>query len=299
MVVDTHVAMSSREYESKLFLKDKVFLTLMKHPLFAEKRTSGPTETIEDYIENMENLGVEKLVVHSLGYAPETCRELNDITSLLCQKYAEQIVGFATVPLSYPEQAVEELDRAVKDLGLEGLKIYPKFQGVRLDSTELKPVFCKASQLNIPILTHSDLYIYSYTGSPHSKIEGIDDTACNTSRLFSSGLLDDLPNLKIIAAHLGGGIVFYRDFWYMKEPKYQRIFDQMYFDIAPAEFYSERMLKAAISMVGADRIMFGTDYSLFGLDGVKRCVEQAKSYDIPDDQKEKILRTNAIKLLNL
>jgi len=186
-----------------------------------------------------------------------------------------------------------------KDLNLKGLKIYPKFQGVKLDSPELNPIFRKASDLNIPILTHSDLYIYCYSGSPQTRVEGIDDTACNTSRLFRSGLLDDLPNLKIIAAHLGGGIVFYKDFWYMKEPKYQRIFSQMYFDIAPAEFYSESMLKAAISIVGADRIMFGTDYSIFGLEGVKRCLQHAKNYNIPEDQKEKILRSNAMKVLDL
>jgi len=286
-----HVSAVSKKHPSKLFPKDKTFKIIMKTP-----HSTRPKRPLEDYIQNMERFGVEKLKIHSYGYYPNTCKELNDIMALLCEEYPEKLVGFATAPLAYPEEAAEELDRAVKDLGLKGLKMYPKWQGVTLDADKLKPVYQKASELGIPILTHSESYIHCYTGYG---LKEVDDTACNIGRLFFSGILKDFPNLKIIAAHLGGGIVFFRDSFWLRKPEFQRVFNQLYYDIAPAEFYSERTLRMAIEMVGPDRIMFGTDYPLFGLESVKRCIEHVKAYDLPEDLKEKILAGNAMKLLKL
>lgn len=315
MIVDTHVAAVSRSRDDpklgELIMKDKFFLFLRKlyRPRAGGEGMQRPS-TIEDYLQAMESLSVEKLVIHSVGYYPETCEALNDATSSLCAKYPEQLVGFATISLAYPEESVRELDRAVKDLGLKGLKIYPKYQGVKLDSEEMRPVYKKAEELGIPILTHSDSYTASYTGYG---LKEIDNTACNTGRLFRSGILSDTPKLKMILAHLGGGIMFDKDFlyalsrWLAKpdeenpEVYFDRLFNQLYYDLAPANWYSEKTVRMAIDLVGEDRIFFGTDFPVpeEGLNGVKRSIEHVKSFNLPESVKKKILGENAKRFLNL
>lgn len=315
MIVDTHVAGVSRTGSRKLFeliMKDKFFLHIQG--LYKQSAGSGGTRrpsTIEDYIQAMENLGVDKLVIHSVGYYPETCKALNDATKSLCENYPEQLVGFATVPVAYPKESVPELDRAVKDLGMRGLKIYPKYQGVALDSEEMRPVYKKAEQLGIPILTHSDSYTESYTGSG---LKEVDNTACNTARLFKSGILKDTPNLKMILAHLGGGVMFGKDMLYAltrwlarpgeesPDRYFDRLFrDQFYYDLAPANWFSEKTVKMAIDLVGEDRIFFATDFPVprEDLEGVKRSIENVKSFDLSESTKEKILGENAKRLLTL
>jgi predicted TIM-barrel fold metal-dependent hydrolase len=314
MIIDTHVAGVSRsprdQKMAELVQKDKFMQFVWK--LYGSRGHGGNMQmlsTIEDYLQAMESISVEKLIIHSVGYYPETCKALNDATKSLCEKYAEQLVGLATVPLAYPKKSVPELDRAIKDLGLKGLKIYPKFQGVTLDSRKMIPVYKKAEKLGIPILTHSDSYTGSYTGYG---LKEVDNTACNTARLFTSGILKDTPNLKIILAHLGGGIMFYKDHLYAMsrflqkpgeenlEAYYDRLFNQLYYDLAPAHWYSEKTVQMAIDIVGEDRIFFATDFPLVqGLEGVKRSIAHVKSFNLPESIKEKILGLNAKKFFNL
>ncbi len=312
MIIDTHVAGVSRARNQELFeliKKDKFFLYVQA--LYKQSAGTEGRSTIEDYIDAMESLSIDKLVVHSVGYYPETCKALNDTTKSLCQKYSEKLVGFATVPVAYPKESVPELDRAVKDLGMKGLKIYPKYQGVTLDSEEMRPIYREAERLGIPILTHSDGYSESYT---RLGLKDVDNTACNTARLFKSGILKDTPKLKMILAHLGGGIMFSKDMLYAltrwlakpgeeRPDKYfDRLFlDQLYYDLAPANWFSEKTVKMAIDLVGEDHILFATDFPVPGenLDGVKRSINNVKSFNLSESAKAKILGGNARRLLGL
>jgi len=307
MIVDVHVAGISRSLENRklteLVQKDKAMQFIQK--LYGQKRATPPT--IEDYVRAMKNLGVDKLIVHSVGYYPATCQALNNATKVLCEKFPEQLVGFATAPLAYPKQSVHELNRAVKDLELRGLKIYPKFQGVALDSEKMQPLYKEAERLGIPVLTHSDRYTGSYTGSSHMR--EIDNTACNTARLFRSSILESTPRLTMILAHLGGGIMFYKDDLYAMsrtfgesdETQYfDRLFDQFYYDLAPANWWSERIVQMAIDIVGEDRLLFGTDFPLpDAMREVEKCIKHVAAFNLPESTKRKILGENAKRLLNL
>ncbi len=315
MIIDTHVAGYPRNPKNpeleEIVDKDwswQVIKRIYGSPAF-EQSSSGPL--IEDYVEAMDKFGIGKLVVHSLGYLPETCKALNDETSTLCEKYPDQLVGFATVPVAFPEESAAELERAVRELGLKGLKIYPKFQKVTLDSECMCPVYKKAEELGIPILTHSDSITSSYTGFG---LKEIDNTSCNPVRLFRSGILKDTPRLKIILAHLGGGVMFDKDHLYAVaryralyrgepslEPYFDRLFtEQLYYDLAPVNWYSQKTLEMAMTVAGIDRFLFATDYPMLdGLNGVRDCVRHLNMLSIPESVKDKICCENAQKLLRL
>jgi predicted TIM-barrel fold metal-dependent hydrolase len=313
MIIDTHVAGYPRNPKNpklgEIVSKDWSWQIIQK--IYGSPDSSEATSepVTEDYVEAMDRLGMEKLVIHSLGYLPETCRALNDETSALCEKHPEQLVGFATVPVAFPEESVPELERAVRELGLRGLKIYPKFQQVTLDSECMRPIYRKAEELGIPILTHSDSITSSYTGFGFKEV---DNTSCNPARLFRSGILKDTPKLKIILAHLGGGVMFDKDHLYAiaryraqvrGEPSLESYFDhlfseQLYYDLAPVNWYSQETLEMAISVVGADRFLFATDYPMLrGLPGVEECIRHLDSLALPESTKDKIRYENARKLL--
>jgi predicted TIM-barrel fold metal-dependent hydrolase len=151
----------------------------------------------------------------------------------------------------------------------------------------------------------------SYTGFG---LKEIDNTSCNPARLFRSAILKDTPRLKVILAHLGGGIMFDKDHLYAiaryraryrgepsLEPYYDRLFsEQLYYDLAPVNWYSLKTLEMAINVVGADRFLFATDYPMLGgLTGVEECIRHLDSLALPELVKDKIRCKNARRLLKL
>ena len=61
----------------------------------------------------------------------------------------------------------------------------------------------------------------------------LDFTYDNLIRLFDSGILADFPNLKIIGAHVAGGLFYFTDYILAKNPEYARLFKQIYVDVTP------------------------------------------------------------------
>jgi len=301
-VIDAHVAGESDRYPSNVSADDDMMWAFAYMGVEARDfwnlewgKTAIPS--LEAYLEAMEDLGVDMLVLHSTANRPDSCRELNDRTAKLCRDCPDRIVGLAAVPLLYPHEAVLEVDRAINDLGLKGLKIYPRAQKVTLDQQSIRPVLARAAELGVPVLTHSTPLPIAYSGY-HSQYASIDNTADNLARLFFSGVLSDIPELKVIGAHLGGGMVFYKDFLLEVNPDWAQYFDNIYYDLSGYPF-SEKMIKAAIDMVGEDHLLFGSDYPLVGTEVVGQLISKIQRFDLRKEVKDKILGGNAARLLGI
>ncbi len=301
-VIDAHVAGESDRYPSNVSADDDMMWAFAYMGVEARDfwnlewgKTAIPS--LEAYLEAMKDLGVDMLVLHSTANRPDSCRELNDRTAKLCRDCPDRIVGLAAVPLLYPHEAVLEVDRAINDLGLKGLKIYPRAQKVTLDQQSIRPVLARAAELGVPVLTHSTPLPIAYSGY-HSQYASIDNTADNLARLFFSGVLSDIPELKVIGAHLGGGMVFYKDFLLEVNPDWAQYFDNIYYDLSGYPF-SEKMIKAAIDMVGEDHLLFGSDYPLVGTEVVGQLISKIQRFDLKKEVKDKILGGNAARLLGI
>jgi predicted TIM-barrel fold metal-dependent hydrolase len=301
-IIDAHVAGEAERYPRKVSADDDL------GGAFASMDVEGqtfwnlewgktPIPSLEAYLDNMDELGVDILMLHSSGYRPDSCRELNDRTARLCRDYPDRIVGLAGIPLSYPQGAVLEAERAVKELGLKGLKIYPRAQKVTLDQQSVRPLLAKAAELDVPVLTHSTPLPMAYSGY-HGAYVSIDNTAGNLARLFFSGVFSEIPNLKVIGAHLGGGMLFYKDFMVELNPEWETYFDNVYYDLSGYPF-SEKMIKAAIDIVGEDHLLFGSDYPLVGTDKVGEIIKKVQGFDLGKEVKDKILGGNAARLLGM
>jgi len=103
--------------------------------------------------------------------------------------------------------------------------------------------------------------------------------------------ITSFPDLPLVCAHWGGGFPFYA-----LMPEVKEAMDNVFFDTAASPFlYSHKIYSQVIQLIGADKILFGSDYPLLGQ---SRIIEEIKSLELEEEVKAKILGGNAQRLLN-
>jgi aminocarboxymuconate-semialdehyde decarboxylase len=143
------------------------------------------------------------------GVAIEMDRTLNEALSSAVQDEPERFVGLASVPLRDPAAAVEELERAVTQLGMKGVAIGSSVYGCPLSSPECHPFFQKIQELDVPVFVHPtntpmtdllpDFYLSNHVDYPT-------EPAMAAAQLMFVGVLEMCPNRNICLAH--GGATF-------------------------------------------------------------------------------------------
>lgn len=149
----------------------------------------------------------------SAAETPEIARAANDALAELCARHRDRFPTFvANLPMNNPDAAVEEAERAVRQLRAAGCLVYSNVLGAPLSDEAYFPVFQKASELDCPLWLHpirgpetadyrsetrSEHEIWFTFGWPY-------ETAAAMARLVFSGLFEKLPGIKIITHHLGG-----------------------------------------------------------------------------------------------
>ncbi|HEU4618625.1 MAG TPA: amidohydrolase family protein, partial [Gammaproteobacteria bacterium] len=178
--------------------------------LDARRRLLDP---LDDYVQvlSLPNPAIEAFGPPS--DAREIARVANDSLAELCARHRDRFPAFvANLPMNDPAAAVEEAERAVRDLGAAGCLVYTNVLGAPLSDPVYAPIFAKAAELDCPLWLHpirgpetpdyktedaSRHEIWFMFGWPY-------ETAAAMARLVFSGLFDRLPNVKIITHHLGG-----------------------------------------------------------------------------------------------
>ncbi|WP_338599206.1 amidohydrolase family protein [Sulfolobus tengchongensis] len=227
----------------------------------------------------------------------------NDELSKLSEKSNGKLLGFAGVPLQYPSLAVDELKRAVKDLGLKGVEIGTHINGRNLD--EFREFFSVIGSLGIPVFIHPQItdvigkdrlrryFFTNILGVP------IEDTIA-AAYLITSGIIQDY-NIKVILPH-GGGFLPYQigrlDHGYKTRSdvrekiskKPSDFLSNFYFDTL---LFNNEILDFMIRFVGVDNIVLGSDYPFkMGYFRPYDAIEH-----LSNEEKEKICEINAKKLL--
>jgi aminocarboxymuconate-semialdehyde decarboxylase len=149
--------------------------------------------------------------------APELAQVGNDGLAELVDEHPDRFAGFlAAVPMSNPDAAVREIERAVRDLRASGVQIYSNTAGRPLDLPELAPVFDLLNRERIPAFLHparSETFS-DYRSEEVSKYEiwwalgWPYETSTAMARLVFSGAFDKWPDLVIVCHHLGGIIPY-------------------------------------------------------------------------------------------
>jgi len=229
----------------------------------------------------------------------------NDELAELVVNYPDRFVGaVAILPMNDMELALKECDRAIKDLGLKGVRLYSTIMGEALDSPRLRPLYAKMVEYDLPIWLHPTEPASLSVGQ-ETLLGWEYETSKAMITLASSWVFDEFPSLKVITHHLGSMIPFFeqRIRWLAPSRKTHANLRRFYNDTAL--YGSTPALMCGYAFFGADHILFGTDMPLGSMyiknsagfmEWTLRAVE---GMHIPPAEKEKIYLENAVQLLNL
>ncbi|MFH0748996.1 MAG: amidohydrolase family protein [Candidatus Bathyarchaeota archaeon] len=250
--------------------------------------------------------------------AAKACHAANDSIYELCEKYPDRFAGLAIVSLLDVESAVEEVDRAIKELGLRGVTVATNQNGVGLDSPHYRPFYERIAKYDIP------LFIHPTDWKSYPLIEGENgyglmmtigwpfDTTQAMCHLVFGKILEQYPSLKVVTHHLGGFLpssrvessgAFLREKLGLKKTL-SEYFKQFYGDTALSGMGTIRkeIMSCGYAFFGPNHIVFGSDYPYGGENGEKNIRENLRTIqnmDIPEEEKRRILEENARKLLKL
>ncbi len=244
-------------------------------------------------------------------------RQCNDRLARLSTTQPERFAGFAHLPMRSPATAADELERAVRDLGLRGALINGTIDGKFLDHLDFEPVLARAESLGVPLYIHPGIPPESVRSAYYSdlpaeapflmSISGWGwhaETAVHILRLAVSGALDRHPNLKLLIGHMGEGLpammerverVFSRySKAHLNRNAARAILDQVW--VSTSGFTSTPAFLATLMTFGPDRILFSVDYP-FGDN--KTAVDFLMALPVSPTDRRKIAHANADALLGL
>jgi aminocarboxymuconate-semialdehyde decarboxylase len=200
----------------------------------------------------------------------------NEKLAEICASQPDRFVGLASVALQHPDLAAEQLEHAVKRLGLRGALIGGSVNGEELSDPKFHPFWAKADQLSVLIFIHPQGTAELNTsgrlkgnGVLENVIGNPLETTIALSHLIFEGTLDAYPGLKICAAHAGGYLPSYAarsDQGCVTFPqrcsktlkkKPTEYLKQLYYD---SMVFTPEGLRHLIAEVGASQIVLGTDH---------------------------------------
>jgi aminocarboxymuconate-semialdehyde decarboxylase len=241
---------------------------------------SDTTERLEAM--DAQGIDVEALSINPYWYgaerdlAAELIQVQNTGLAEICAANPDRFVAFASVALQHPALAAEQLQTAVKNLGLRGVAIGGSVNGEELAAPKFHPFWAKAEELGVLVFIHPQ---GTKELEPSGRLKGsglLENTIGNPlettialSHLIFEGTLDRFPGLKICAAHGGGYLPSYcarsdavcRTFpdrvGTLPKKKPTEYLKQLYFD---SIVFTPEALRHLIVETGPGQIVMGTDY---------------------------------------
>lgn len=236
-------------------------------------------------------------------------RKVNDVLAEYCAASPNRLMYWCHAALNNPVEAAKEIRRACTTLGAKGLGAGgANFGGLEFDSPEMDPVWEALCDLDLPMFVHG--YNQSVTWGDQANTDryettaivgmNYDETKCFWN-MVNGGVFDRFPKLKVYITH-GGGFVPYQlgrlaqtnpnlDVSYNQRPVLDYL-KNFYFDV---ELHELPMRQALIEVIGADRILYGSNFG--GSDAVRH--DLTDGLRISDGDLQKIRWKNACELLHI
>jgi predicted TIM-barrel fold metal-dependent hydrolase len=249
--------------------------------LYAKKEAK--IATAEELIDSMDRAGIDVSVIVNFGFMThELCTETNDYILESIARFPKRLIGFCTVQPQSLDAAIAEIERCAQN-GAKGIgELRPDIQLLDLeDEAIIAPLMETIKKHRLILLTHaSEPAGHDYPG------KGI----ITPDVLYP--FIIRYPDVTIVCAHWGGGLPFYA-----LMPEVQKALQNVYFDTAASPFlYQPQIYTLGSQLVGADKILFGSDYPLLLQ---TRLLQEIDSAALTEEEKSLILSGNAKRILNL
>lgn len=269
-------------------------------------------------LEDAERLGIDMEVLSvtlpgvdtlPIAEARDVARHMNHDTARVIADHPGRFAGLGSVPLQDIGAAITEMEYAVKQLRLSGIGIYSNVAGDPYVNKDYFDFFAAAAEMGAILFMHPTSPAMGHVvGTDVTRLTNVAylaDTTLAITNLILTGILERLPNLKIVFAHLGGSFPYTVGRWdhtFKRSP----MIDREKLPLLPSE-YLRRVYLDVVSMnpgsirlaqesVGIEHLLFASDYPFIDIEGNLETVEKM---GWPDSEKQLVFETNARKLLGI
>jgi predicted TIM-barrel fold metal-dependent hydrolase len=232
--------------------------------------------SVDELLRDLDAAGIERAVL--LGWyweKPATCAAQNRFYERCVQAHPDRLAACAAV---HPED-LTELKRA-KERGFVGVgELSPHSQGFAADDARVSELLRAAGELGLPVNLH-------VTDPASKRFDGWVPTPLADFTRWASAF----PRARFVLAHWGGGLAF---------DAASRALTNVWFDTAASPLlYDASAWQRAIAAVGAERLLFGSDYPLRlfpksdDATGLNAFVQEAREH-VPPEARAAMLGGNA------
>jgi predicted TIM-barrel fold metal-dependent hydrolase len=251
-------------------------------------------------------------------YAAALCRAYNNWLYDYCGADRNRLMGAAVIPVQKMEDAVAEARRAVLELNFKGIFVRPNpVKGRALHDPYYDPLFRTIEELGVPLMVHEGSGAFLPTAGAdrfagewfftHTISHPFEQMLASLG-LICKGTLEKHPELQVVFLESGAGWLPYW-LWRMNEHFEILAFQVPWLKMKPSEYFQrqcyasfepdETRLGEVIASIGADRVVFASDYPHWDatFPGVTDVI--LGRADLAADVKRKIMGENAARLLHL
>lgn len=253
------------------------------------RRTLQGWADVSQLLRDMDRAGIEKAVL--LGWyweRQETCELQNRWFRDWTQAHPDRLLAFAAVQPNSGSRGLDGVRRAL-DGGFRGVgELLPQAQGFSFEGEEWARLVALAVERAVPINLHVTSAVA--TGAT-SKATPLEDFV---------RLVRRFPEATFILAHWGGGLPFFFEF----QPALRERFKNVYFDTAASSLiFQKNVFRRVVDLIGADRVLFGTDYPLLcypresRTPDFSRALADASTAGLTEAELTQVLGGNLLRLL--
>jgi predicted TIM-barrel fold metal-dependent hydrolase len=263
----------------------------------------------------MDAAGIDHAVVSAACFQDwmtiEAARTINDGTAELVARYPDRFSGMISVPPDLAQETASEIKRG-RELGLCAINMTTTHRGRYPDHEDFRPLFEAAASLKLPIYIHPSWH----TPLPNMDRWDLDraigkptDLNLGIAGLMFGGTFNDLPDLRVMFAHLGGSLpvtlrrLFYGQPGWLRVPDYDypTLLKRLFVDTAPGMWWSPIDIECAAKIIGVEQLLMGSDYPLSNdpTGVLKLAVGNVGGTGLSGGDKQKILARNAVSLFGL
>lgn len=268
--------------------------------------------------EMMDSAGISMQALSICPQAPQfehkehavtASRKANDLYLEAVHKWPKRFVAYAAVPLPHVDESLQELDRMLGERGVVGATIPTSILDKSIADPAFAPFYEELNRRGSVLFVHPGGYgaysplIHDYhltwmIGAP------IEDTIA-VAHLILGAIPQKYPKLKIINTHLGGALPMLMqrldNIYKWENPSLGELPSitarRMWYDTVGHGY--DPALTAGISSIGADRLVFGTDFPYEPGALFKRSIDYISEVGLKQNEIDQILRARPMQLLGI
>lgn len=237
----------------------------------------------------------------------EVAQIANDFISGLVARHPTRFFGIGVLPWQDAAGAVREAERCVSQLGLKGVLLYTNLAGRFGDEADFRPVLARCAELGLVVLLHPAKPVTTEFVKEYEMTSTLGNMFENTialTRLILSGVLDELPNLKLVCPHLGGTLPYvlgrleHQINVLKRGPQNlgrtpREYLQSIWFDIVSP---LPEAMRLCLDLFGSERLLYASDHPWVE---PRVILDAFHSLALPADQRSQILGGNARRLFAL